>query len=113
MSNNIDADNWTLFDKVVYGGLGYGSFTLPANFFKLIIAICFPPLGQIVNIIGDSIVEYPPFITFNALKLLLEQENITKIIYSFILTTLFYIPGLVYVLGNIAETDKIPSPTKL
>ena len=105
---NIDAAHWTLFDKIMYGGLGYGSFTLPANFFKLIIAICFPPLGQVINIIGDQILSYPPFITLDALKLLLQPDSITKIIYSFLYTTFFYIPGLIYVLGNIADTDSAP-----
>jgi uncharacterized membrane protein YqaE (UPF0057 family) len=105
--NNVNADTWTLFDKIQYGGLGYGAFALPSNFFNLIIAICFPPLGQVINIIGDKISDLPPFITLDAIKMLLQPENISQVIYSFILTALFYIPGLVYVLGNIAESEKI------
>jgi uncharacterized membrane protein YqaE (UPF0057 family) len=106
-SNNINANQWTLFDKIQYGGLGYGAFVLPSNFFNLIIAICFPPLGQVINIIGDQISDLPPFITLNAIQTLLQSENISKVIYSFILTALFYIPGLVYVLSNIADSEKI------
>jgi hypothetical protein len=103
----IKSDDWTLFDKVMYGGLGYGPTCLPSNFFKLIIAILFPPLGEIINIIGDSISPEMPFITWDALKLLVKYENINRIVYSFVLTTMFYIPGLVYTLGNLAEADKI------
>ena len=106
-SNNINADQWTLFDKIQYGGLGYGVFSLPSNFFNLIIAICFPPLGQVINIIGDQISDMPPFITLDAIKTLLQPDSISKIIYSFILTALFYIPGLIYVLGNIADSEKV------
>jgi uncharacterized membrane protein YqaE (UPF0057 family) len=104
---NISANQWTLFDKIQYGGLGYGAFSLPSNFFTLIIAICFPPLGQIINIIGGQISDMPPFITLDAIQSLLQPDNISSVIYSFILTALFYIPGLVYVLGNIAESEKV------
>ena len=104
---NIDASQWTFFDKVLYGGLGYGVFALPSNLFTLMIAICFPPLGQVINIIGDKISSYPPFITIDALQSLFQPESISKIIYSFMLTTFFYIPGLIYVLGNIADSENI------
>ena len=33
--DRIDANNWTLFDRLMYGGLGYGAFCLPTNFFKI------------------------------------------------------------------------------
>ena len=106
MSNPvINADNWTLFDKIQYGGLGYGVFALPSNFFTLIIAICFPPLGQVINIIGDNMSDVPPYITWDTVKILFQSENISKIIYCFVLTALFYIPGLIYVLDNIADSE--------
>ena len=35
-ANEINLKKWTLFDKVMYGGLGYGAFCLPTNFFKII-----------------------------------------------------------------------------
>lgn len=104
---DVKADQWTLFDKIKYGGLGYGAFALPSNFFTLIIAICFPPLGQVLTIIGDKMSDTIPFITLDTIKILLQPVSISKIIYSFMLTALFYIPGLVYVLENIAEADKI------
>ena len=36
-SNEINLAQWSLFDKVMYGGLGYGAFCLPTNFFKIMI----------------------------------------------------------------------------
>lgn len=102
----INADTWTLFDKIMYGGLGYGPFCLPTDFFKVIIAIIFPPLGEIMNIIEDGVSDTFPYITWDAIKLLCDYENISKIIYSFVLTTLFYIPGLVYTLTNIVNKEQ-------
>jgi uncharacterized membrane protein YqaE (UPF0057 family) len=103
----IESGEWTLFDKVMYGGLGYSPTCLPTNFFKLIVAIIFPPLGEIINIIEDKITYELPFITWDALKMLVDFKNINKIVYSFILTTLFYIPGLIYTLGNISDKEKV------
>lgn len=105
MNNDIDLNKWTLYDKVMYGGLGYGSFCLPTDFFKIIITIFFPPLGEIMNIIGNDITNRIPYINWQVIKNLFTYENINRIVYSFILTTLFYIPGLVYTLRNISEKD--------
>jgi hypothetical protein len=102
---HINANDWTLFDKVTYGGLGYGAFSLPSNFFIIIVTCIFPPLGQIINILGNTIISYPPFFTMDALRNIVLPVNIRKIINSFILTSLFYIPGLVYVLGNIVDGE--------
>jgi hypothetical protein len=108
----LNADDWTLYDKIAYGGLGYGAFTLPSNFFMIIITCIFPPLGQILNILGTTITTTPPFVTWDSLRIVLQPSddinkpsNFTKIIYSFILTSLFYVPGLCYVLGNIVDSD--------
>ena len=106
-SNQIDLAKWTLFDKVMYGGLGYGAFCLPTNFFKIMIAVVFPPLGEVVNIVSHKISPDFPYLNWTIFGTLMKFENINKIIYSFILTTLFYIPGLVYTLSNISETDNI------
>jgi uncharacterized membrane protein YqaE (UPF0057 family) len=105
MSTKIDATQWTLFDKIMYGGLGYGVFSLPSNFFVIIITCLFPPLGQIILNLEDTVLTEPPYLNWNTLKKLLEPGNIREIIYSFLLTSLFYIPGLVYVLGNIVKSD--------
>jgi len=105
-NNTIKADEWTLFDKVMYGGLGYGSFCLPTDFFKVILAILFPPLGEVCNIVEDTVSIEFPYINWKSLKVLFEYDNMKRIIYSFILTTLFYIPGLVYTLTNIVEKER-------
>lgn len=95
----IDAHNWTLFDRLMYGGLGYGAFCLPTNFFKIIFTVIFPPLGEILNVVSDFISEEFPYITWRTLKAVI--NNLDRIIYSFILTSMFYVPGLIYSLGNI------------
>lgn len=106
MSNNIDGSNWMLFDKIIYGGFGYGSFCLPTDFFKVIVAILFPPLGELINILEDTITDSFPFITWDSIKKLCTYKSLNTIVYSFLLTTLFYIPGLVYTLTNIVEKER-------
>jgi uncharacterized membrane protein YqaE (UPF0057 family) len=105
-ANVINADDWTLFDKIMFGGLGYSSFCLPTNFFKVIIAIMFPPLGEICNIVEDTVSTNFPYLNWETIKKICEYDNLKKIVYSFLLTTLFYIPGLVYTLTNIAEKER-------
>ena len=95
----IDANNWTLLDRLMYGGLGYGAFCLPTNFFKIIFTVIFPPLGEILNVVSDFISDEFPYITWKTLKAVM--NNMERIIYSFILTSMFYVPGLIYSLGNI------------
>jgi uncharacterized membrane protein YqaE (UPF0057 family) len=103
--NSIDPSQWTLYDKVMYGGLGYGSFCLPTKFFNIIIAIIFPPLGELINIIGSQVSSSVPFFSWGILKTLYQKDNMYKIIYSFLLTSFFYIPGLIYTLANISESE--------
>ena len=114
---HLSANDWTLYDKITYGGLGYGAFVLPSNFFLIIITCIFPPLGQIINVLGSTIISIPPFFTWESLKAVLEPSsdpkvtsNFTKIIYSFLLTCLFYVPGLCYVLGNISDSEYLVNP---
>jgi len=95
----IDAHNWTLFDRLMYGGLGYGAFCLPTNFFKIVFTVIFPPLGEVLNVVSDFISNDFPYITWKTLKAVM--NNLDRIIYSFILTSMFYVPGLIYTLGNI------------
>ena len=105
-ANQIDADDWTLFDKIMYGGLGYGAFCLPTDFFKVIIAIIFPPLGELINIVENTVSSSFPYFTWDTLVILCNYNNITHLVYSLILTTLFYIPGLVYTLTNIVNKER-------
>ena len=107
LPNQIDPNKWTLFDRIMYGGMGYGAFCLPSNFFNIIIAVVFPPLGEIVNIVGSTVSTELPYLNWDVLKALLTYESINRIIYSFLLTTLFYIPGLVYTLTNISDNDTL------
>lgn len=100
----IDANDWTLFDKLMYGGLGYGAFCLPTNFFKIVFTVIFPPLGEILNTIADGLINEFPYVTWDTLKRLF--NNLDTIIYSFLLTSMFYVPGLIYTLGNITCDNK-------
>ena len=92
LETKIDEGNYTLYDKFIYGGLGYGTFCLPTNLFRIIFTVIFPPLGVFMGYIINTF----PFVDFPKLI-----KNIDKIIYSFILTMLFYIPGLIYSLSII------------
>ena len=106
MSNNIKPEQWTLFDKVMFGGLGWSSYCLPTDFFKVIVAIIFPPLGEVINIVEDTVSDSFPWITWDSLKALFTYKSLNTIVYSFLLTTLFYVPGLVYTLTNIVNKER-------
>ena len=106
MSNNIKPEQWTLFDKVMFGGLGWGAYCMPTDFFKVIVAIIFPPLGEVINIVEDTVIDSFPWITWDSLKALFTHKSIKIIVYSFLLTTFFYVPGLVYTLTNIVEKQR-------
>jgi len=103
LERRIDDMNWTLFDRLLYGGLGHGYFCLPTNLIRIIATVIFPPIATILKYLKLS--PAFPFITLEALVYLF--QNIDDIIYSFVLTALFYIPGLIYGLTNIkcAETS--------
>jgi uncharacterized membrane protein YqaE (UPF0057 family) len=102
----IDEDNFTLWDRFLYGGLGYSMITLPTNLFRIIATVLFPPLGVVMKYIVNDF----PYIDFPNLVLHLDD-----VIYVLILTTFFYIPGLIYSLSLIkcdygaAQTDAIVS----
>ena len=104
-ASDVNVQKWTLFDKFMYGGFGYGAFCLPSNFFKIIISVIFPPFGEIVNIIGNDVDQEFPYLNWKVISNLITFENFNQIIYSLLLTTLFYIPGLVYTLRNISDSD--------
>jgi len=106
MTTNIDASKWTLFDRVMYGGFGYSSACLPTDFFKVIVAIIFPPLGEVINIVENTVSDSFPWITWNSLKELFTYKSLNTIVYSLLLTTLFYVPGLVYTLTNIVNKER-------
>lgn len=97
IEQKIDEMQFTLFDRLLYGGLGHGYFCLPTNLIRIIATVLFPPIATILKHLKLS-TEFP-YITMESLVYLL--KNIGDILYSIILTMLFYIPGLIYGLSNI------------
>lgn len=100
ITNKVNNDKYSLFDKVMYGGLGYGYFCLPANMFKILFSILFPPLGIIINNVGEVRNEFPYIGLQNFINFFLK---IDEFIISLILTALFWIPGVVYVLSKLKK----------
>jgi len=97
LEQKIDEMQFTLFDRLLYGGLGHGYFCLPTNLIRIVATVLFPPIATILKYLKLS-TEFP-YITMESLIYLL--QNIDDILYSFVLTALFYIPGLIYGLSNI------------
>lgn len=97
----IDNMEWTLFDRFLYGGLGHGYFCFPTNLVRVLFTVLFPPLGVILKHLKASPVF--PYITLDTIRNLI--ANIDDIIYSFVLTALFYIPGLIYGLSSLKCTE--------
>jgi hypothetical protein len=100
LENRIYSDTYDLFDKCLYGGLGHGVIVFPTHIFKIIFTVIFPPIGAIINIIEKLVLNTFPYITWEVIITLLNPVHLNKIIYSYILTSLFYIPGLVYTLSH-------------
>tara|TARA_B100000902_G_scaffold389974_1_gene438103 strand:+ start:2272 stop:2607 length:336 start_codon:yes stop_codon:yes gene_type:complete len=98
LERKIDNYEYGLIERVMYGGMGYGTFCLPTHLFRIIFSIIFPPLGVIFNFITDEF----PFIDFKML-----MENINEVVYVFILTAIFYIPGLIYALTTINKDTNL------
>jgi uncharacterized membrane protein YqaE (UPF0057 family) len=98
----IDENNFTLWDRFMYGGLGYSMITLPTNLFRIIGTVLFPPLGVIMKYIINEF----PYIDFVSLF-----TNLDEVIYVLILTTFFYIPGLIYSLSIIKNDSSVGTDT--
>ena len=73
----------SIYDKVIDGGIGYGSICLPTNIFRYLIMIIFPPLAVFLDEWKRGF------------------KRIDKIIINFILTAFFYFPGLIHALAII------------
>ena len=97
-SADFEAEDYTLFDKIMYGGFGYGKFCMPTNIFRYIATIIFPPLGVILK----HVLTGYPYIDFIGLL-----KNIDEVLYCVILTMCFYVPGLIYSLSIINSCDDI------
>ena len=102
---DIQSGNYNLISRILYGGIFSGAIVLPTNLIKIVLTLIFPPLGTILEIIGDALLNEFPYITWETLKKLFQFENINKIIYTFILTSMFYVPGLVYTLAQLTTNQ--------
>jgi uncharacterized membrane protein YqaE (UPF0057 family) len=107
IKQRISAGEYSLFDKIMYGGLGYGYFCIPSDVFKWIFTGLFPPLGIFIHFFGKLGKTFP-YITKQNLKNLI--SHIDDFIIAFIGTMLFYIPGLMYVINIF---NKSPSAENL
>ena len=98
--NKIEMNDYTLFHKILCGGLGYGSFCMPTMIFKIIFTVLFPPLGILINNLNPDrktpLLKSFPYLTADHFINIFKK--IDEFIIAFILTMLFYIPGLVYVM---------------
>jgi len=109
VENDILNGNYSLFQKVLYGGVSHGVVIIPTHVLKLLFTLIFPPLGEVISCIGEFISDTFPWVTWEALKKLVEYKILNRIIYSFVLTSLFYIPGLIYTLSNLTtNTPNVP-----
>jgi len=102
---DIVQGKYNLVSKVLYGGIASGALVIPTNFVKIILTLIFPPLGTILEIIGNELLDKFPYITWDTLKKLFDFRNFNKIIYTFVLTSMFYVPGLVYTLAQITTSQ--------
>ena len=98
-TDKLTAADWTLYDKVLYGGFGYSEFCLPDNLLLIALAVIYPPLGMISQIIRSTIIHEFPYITANTFITLFQKMD--RIVYSIIYTMFLYIPGLIYTLKYI------------
>lgn len=76
-----DFDNQSLFDKVLDGGIGYGSICFPPETGNYILLILFPPLYVFVQQWNSGF------------------DRIDRILVNFLLTSFFYFPGLLHALS--------------
>ena len=98
---DIQNGKYNLVSKFLYGGVMSGVIVLPTNFIKIIVSLIFPPLGTLLEIVGKYLYNEFPYITWDAIVEIFKYDNINKIIYTFILTSMFYVPGLVYTLAQL------------
>jgi len=98
---DIQNGKYNLVSKFLYGGILSGVIVLPTNFVKIIVSLIFPPLGTLLEIVSKYLYNEFPYITWDAIVEIFKYDNINKIIYTFILTSMFYVPGLVYTLSQL------------
>ena len=107
--NKIEMNEYTLFHKILCGGLGYGSFCMPTMIFKIIFTVIFPPLGILINNLNPGnktplLKSFPYLTTDHFINIF---KRIDEFIIAFILTMLFYVPGLVYVMTKFKTVSEV------
>ena len=95
---DLRPQDWTLFDKIMYGGFGYSQFCLPDNILIISLTIIYPPLGLISWLVKDTFTRTFPYITSSTFIKLF--RNLEIIFYSIIYTMFLYIPGIIYTFNN-------------
>ena len=98
---DIQTGDYNLVSRILYGGICSGAIVIPTNFVKVILTLIFPPLGTLLEVIGKGLLTKFPYITWDALIKIFDPTNFNNIIYTFVLTSMFYIPGLIYALSLI------------
>ena len=104
---DIRTGNYNLVSRILYGGICSGAIVIPTNFIKVILTLIFPPLGTLLEVIGEGLLNKFPYITWDALIKIFDPTNFNNIIYTFVLTSLFYVPGLVYTLSLLRPEGNI------
>lgn len=96
----IEAENYTLYDKILYGGFGYdSSYCFPTHTLKIIATILFPPMSFIFKHKRKD--GKFPYINFSDM-----MNDINELIYILFLVMLFYLPGLIYSLELLKKCDE-------
>lgn len=101
ITEKIDNGEFTIFDKFLYGGIGYGYICLPKNTLRVLLSFIFPPFSIILHHL--EIKDTFPYITKNGIINL--YNNLGDVVYSIFLTCLFWIPGFLYSLQKIKFID--------
>ena len=107
VEQDIQNGHYNLVSKILYGGICSGAIVIPSNFVKVILTLIFPPLGTLLEIISAGLINEFPYITWDALIKIFDPTNFNNIVYTFVLTSLFYVPGLVYALALISKRGEI------
>lgn len=97
VNQKIDSGQFTVFDKFLYGGIGYGHVCLPKNIFTVILSVLYPPFGIIIKHL--KLKDTAPYITLDGLLNLV--NNLGDVMYCVMLTFFFWVPGVIYAFQNL------------
>jgi uncharacterized membrane protein YqaE (UPF0057 family) len=111
INDKIENGEFTIYDKFLYGGIGYGYVCLPKNSMRVILSVLFPPLAIILYHL--NLTDIFPYITMDGLINLV--NNLGDVIKSVLLTFLFWVPGVIYslkkikIIDNLEDTERFES----